>query len=104
MMKHLLFSLLPIIIFSVYKNGIIPFLNGKVTMIGLIYPLIFILLGPLFTMLTELIYFKFFLKLDKEELKTEFKNSFSLFPGLFLSLVLPLNTPLPILLFGSIMA
>ena len=32
------------------------------------------------------------------------KSSFSIFPGLFLALVLPINTPISVLFFGSIMA
>ncbi len=103
-MRHLLIALLPIILFSFYKNGLIPFLNKKVTLLGLFYPLIFVFLGSFFTFLIELLYFKFCLKLKKEQLSQQLKSSFSIFPGLFLSLVLPINTPIIILLFGSIIA
>jgi electron transport complex protein RnfD len=103
-MRHLLISLLPIILFSLFKNGILPFLNNKVTVLGMLYPLIFILLGPIFTFLIELIYVKIFLKKEDQDLKKYMKSSFSIFPGLFLALVLPINTPISVLFFGSIMA
>ncbi|MDD4547756.1 MAG: RnfABCDGE type electron transport complex subunit D [Bacilli bacterium] len=103
-MFHLLIALTPIILFSFYKNGIIPFINDKVTILGMFYPLIFIILGPIFTFLTELIYVKFFLKKDHTEVKRHINSSFSIFPGLFLALVLPINTPISILFFGSVIA
>ncbi|MDD2181192.1 MAG: RnfABCDGE type electron transport complex subunit D, partial [Bacilli bacterium] len=103
-MRHLLIALLPIILFSFFKNGILPYLNNKVTILGMLYPLIFLILGPIFTFVIELFYVKIFLKKDSDELKKYMKSSFSIFPGLFLALVLPINTPISILFFGAIMA
>lgn len=93
MMMNLIIALIPIILFSEYKNGVIPYINGKVDILGLIYPLIFISVGILSSYLIE----EIFCKINKMESK------FSIIPGLFISLVLPLNTPLIILIFGVFM-
>ena len=95
-MKHLLISLLPIILFSFYRLGILPYINGKTNIFGMFYPLIFILIGTITSMITEFIYTKITNK--------DFSESYSIFPGLFLSLVLPINTPILVLIIGSILA
>ncbi len=103
-MKNLFISLIPIILFSFYKNGIIPYVHNKTDILGLFYPLIFILIGLISTFIIEYLYTYFFLKKRKQELKEYIKNSFSIFPGLFLALILPINTPISILIFGCFMA
>lgn len=100
MMKHLLIALTPIVLFSVYKNGYIPYKEGYISAIAIFYPLLFILIGMLTSALTELAFFK----ITKKNLKEEMKNSYALIPGLFVALVLPLNTPILILIFGCIIA
>lgn len=97
-MLNLIIALIPIILFSVYKNGFVPFAHGKTNLIGLIYPLIFICIGAGFSFLIELIYYKFIKK------NNEISNSYSIFPGLFLALILPLKTPIYILLLGVLVA
>lgn len=104
MMNNLIISLIPIIIFTFYKNGIVLYQNNKTSFFGMFYPLIFILIGTLSSFLIETLYAYIFLKKRKEELKDYIKNSFSLIPGLFVSLVLPLNTPIEILVFGCFIA
>ncbi len=103
-MTHLMIALMPIIIFSFYKNGIVVYLNNKTNLYGLFYPLIFILVGAFTTFLVELLYGYLFLDKRKEELKKFIKNSYSIFPGLFLALILPINTPLYVLVFGCVIA
>lgn len=97
-MIHLMIALIPIIIFSVYKNGYIPYSKGYVGFGGLLYPLFFILIGSLTSFLTETIYGLIFKNKDF------IKNSYSIFPGLFLSLILPLNIPIIVLILGSFIA
>lgn len=97
-MLRLLLSLIPIIIFIIYKNGYLPFINGKTNFLGLIYPLIFILVGSITSLLVEIVYYKFIKK------NNQFKNSYSIFPGLFLSLILPLKIPIYILILGAVVA
>lgn len=102
MMKYLLFSLLPIILFSFYKNGVIPYIKGYVNIIGMLYPLIFIITGMITTTLVEFIYFKFIKK--EKNVITSLKNSYPYITGIFLSLILPINTPLYVLIIGCIIA
>ena len=103
-MLNLFIALLPIIIFSFYKNGVVLYQNNKTDLFGMFYPLLFILTGIFTSFLTELLYTFIFLKKRGKELKESMFNSFSIFPGLFVSLVLPLNTPIEILVFGCIVA
>lgn len=104
MMLNLFIALLPIILFAWYKNGVILYINDKTDMFGMFYPLLFVLTGALTSFITELLYTFIFLKKRNKELKEYMLNSFSVFPGLFVSLVLPLNTPIEILIFGSVIA
>lgn len=101
MMLHLFIALLPIIIFSFYKNGIMPYQHGLTDIKGLFLPLIVILLPSLTSFLTELLYASVFLKTDA---LSYVKNSFSFYPGLFLGLIMPLNTPFSMLILGAFIA
>lgn len=104
MMLHLLIALIPIIIFNFYKNGIVPYQHGSIEFIKIFYPLVFILVPTLTSFLTELLYALLFLKKKNVELKDYLSGSFSIFPGLFLGLILPINTPLSIVIFGAFIA
>lgn len=101
-MKNLFIALLPIIIFSFYKNGISVYINGKTNIIGMFYPLIFLLIPALVTFVTETIYAKIVLKVDN--LSKYIESSYSIFPGLFLGLICPINLPISILIIGALCA
>lgn len=101
MMMNVLIALVPILLFGFYKNGIIPYINGKVNIIGMLYPLIFVILGGVFTYFIEKFLARFFLKKKDLELKKYMQSSFSILPGIFLSLIMPINTPIWVLFFGS---
>lgn len=101
-MIDFLISLLPIILIGWYQNGIVIFNNNK-SIISLFYPLVFVILGGLFTFLTELIYFYITNKKDKNYIKKAI-NSYAIIPGILLSLILPLNTPIWVLLIGCVFA
>ena len=45
MMKNVIIALTPIILFSVYKNGYIPYQNGYITFAQIFYPLLFVFLS-----------------------------------------------------------
>lgn len=102
MMKHLFIALLPIIIFSFYKNGIVPYLNNKISLLEAFYPLLFIFISSITSVITETLFSYFILK--KKDIKDILTNSFSIFPGLFLALIMPLNTPIYLLILGSIIS
>jgi electron transport complex protein RnfD len=97
-MKHLLIALMPIVLFAYIKNGLVPFVKGYTNVLGLFYPLIFILIGTLSTFAFETIYKLIF---EKKKIEDAIKNSYSIFPGLFLGLILPLNTPIVLLILAS---
>ncbi len=99
-MNHLLIALMPIIIFTIYKNGYIPYREGYYDFIMIFYPLFFILIAVLTSCLTEISFF--FLR--KQNIKEAFKKSYAFLPGLFVALVLPLNTPIFILIVGAFIA
>ncbi len=95
-MMNVLIALTPIILFSFYKNGILPGINGNTSVIEMFYPILFIIVGALSSFVLEFIY----CKIKKQEIK----NKYAFFPGLFLSLLLPINTPLYIIIIGSLVA
>jgi electron transport complex protein RnfD len=103
-MKRLLIALIPIIIFSIYKNGIMLYQTGSATFYQALRPLIMILLSVFTSVLIEGLFIWFILKKQKKQFKEYFKHSYAVFPGLFLVLVLPINTPLWAVVFGSIIA
>ena len=102
-MNNLLIALIPIILFSFYKNGIIPYNHGKATIYQMFLPLIFVLIGALVTFFDEYLY-AILVKKETKNLKYHLKTKYSIFPGIFLALILPLNTPIWILIFGSLVA
>ncbi len=104
MMMHVLIALFPIVLFQFYKNGIVPYLHHKVGLYGLFYPLIFVMIPPIVTCITEWIGARFFLQKRGMELKQYLQNSYALLPGLFLALILPIHTPISILILGAVVA
>lgn len=101
MMLHLFIALLPIIIFAFYKNGVILYRAGLTDIKGLLLPLMVIILPALTSFATEMLYASIFLKTDALKYV---KNSFSFYPGLFLGLIMPLNTPFSMLILGAFIA
>lgn len=97
-MLHLLVALLPIIIFTVYKNGYIPYSHGLISFIEIFNPLLTIFIGALTSFVVESIYALILKK------KNYIKNSYAFFPGLFLALILPLHTPIYVVVIGSVIA
>ena len=101
-MNNLLIALTPIILFAFYKNGIVPYINGKANLYQMFLPLIMILVSVFTTSMTEYLY-GILVKKEPKSLKYHFKT-YSIFPGLFLALILPINTPIWILIFGALIA
>lgn len=98
-MKRVLIALLPIILFSFYKNGILPFYKGYTNIYGLFQPLILILTAGLTSLGTEFLYNKYLLKLKKP-----LQGKYAFFPGLFFSLLMSINTPLWMIVMGAFFA
>ena len=116
-MNDVVIALIPLIIFAWVKNGLLPFINNStnVSVFQMLYPLIFILCGGLFSVVLEGLYFIFFkyyfpnkYVVDKKKwnFKTiikEVRESYGVITGLILAMILPVNTPLYVLLFGCFM-
>ncbi len=104
MMKNLFLALLPLLIFTFYKNGLLPFIKGYATFYGMMYPLLLLLVGIITSYFSEYFYFRVLKHQTKVEIKEELRHSFPIFPGLFLSLIVPYNTPLLLMVFASFIA
>lgn len=132
MMTDVIIALLPIILFAWFKNGILPYINQfnpinstflpyynqvvRVSFWEMLHPLIFIVLGGIFSVVLEGLYFLLFKYYFPNKYTTpkrtwnfktiinEVKNSYALIPGLILALILPVNTPIYVLLFGCFFA
>ncbi len=103
-MKRLLIALLPIIIFSIYKNGIIPYQAGYATFYQALRPLLIIVIASATSLIAEGLFVRLVLHKKGKDLISYIKHSYAIFPGLFLALVLPINTPLWLVLLGALVA
>lgn len=131
MMRDVVIALIPIILFAWVKNGLLPYIfkdkidnelfgfivaGYQMTFWQMIRPLVFIVLGGLFSVIFEGLYFMFFKyyfpnKYNNPKLSWNFKTileevklSYAVIPGLILALILPVNTPIYVLLFGCFFA
>ncbi len=106
MMVDVIIALTPIILFAWYKNGIKPFITlDNVSVWVMLWPLLFVLVGAFSSFILEALYFSLFM--GYTNLKDSFKaswNSYSVIPGLLLALVLPLYTPMWMLMLGCLIA
>lgn len=103
-MIDFIISLLPVILIGWYQNGYKIFLNNK-NYFSLFYPIIFIALGSIFTYISEVLFI--YLSKPKEKIIYSFIKSFSsysIIPGMLLAIILPLKTPIWVLLIGCIFA
>jgi len=101
-MRDFIIGLLPVIIFAWFKNGILVYMDGNTDILGMLYPLFFIFTGGLLSMIMEALFFHITDK-DARSFKAIMKKlstSYSVIPGLILALMLPLNTPIWVLMFG----
>lgn len=109
-MRDFIIGLIPLIIFAWVKNGLIPMINGNCGFYEMIYPLLFCILGGFFTYAIEYIYYfltKNKIVFTKEALLETHKkvmSSFAIIPGLLLAMIMPLNTPIWVLLISCIFA
>ena len=104
-MRDFVIGLLPVILFAWYKNGIRVYMEGNATILEMLYPLFFILTGGILSMLMEAVFF-YITDKDHRDLKSiavKLSTSYALIPGLLIALVLPLYTPIWVLLFGCFM-
>lgn len=99
-MRDFIIALIPLILFAWFKNGIMPFAAGDVGFIQMIYPILFVALGGFTSLAIEGLYYSYFYK--EKDIKKKLKLSFAVIPGLLLAMVLPLHTPIWILVIGCV--
>lgn len=102
-MSRLFMALFPIIIFSIYKNGIYPFINGDANFYYAIRPILMFVMAALSSFATEYLYFKYIANRKNKAMKFV-KESYALLPAIFLVLTIPVNTPLWLVVLGSFVA
>ncbi len=101
-MRDLFIGLCPVILFSIYQNVIRVFtLHTYSSVLEAIYPLITLIVAPLFSLLVETLCL--FIMKRKEihsftDLLIEAKNGFGAFPGLFIVLISPVYLKMWVLL------
>lgn len=102
MMYSILILLVPFIIFACYKNGVYPVIKGYGNLYSAFKILIYAVLASGVCITTEYIYY--YLKKDKRTFYDLFTKSYAIIPGVFLVLVIPINTPIWLVILGSIIA
>ncbi|MFW5889195.1 MAG: RnfABCDGE type electron transport complex subunit D [Bacillota bacterium] len=105
-MRDFLIGLLPVILFSWYKNGIKVYLDGNINLLEMLYPLFFIIIGGLLGYIMEAIFF-YITDKDSRDIKgvlRKLNTSYAIIPGVILALILPLYTPIWILIFAAFIA
>ncbi|MFH0993592.1 MAG: RnfABCDGE type electron transport complex subunit D [bacterium] len=105
-MRDFLIGLLPLILFAWYKNGLQVYLDGNIAFLEMFYPLVFIIAGGLLSTVFEGLYYVI---TDKQvrtpkALGMKLQTSFAAVPGILLAMILPLYTPIWVLLFGCLFA
>ena len=86
-----LLSLLPLILFGFYKNGISLFIKDYVNIFGMLKPLIFILCGFITGTLVNIIYEKI-IKKNNDNLREIIFSSFHPIYGTLVSCIISINT------------
>lgn len=98
-MLRFLISLMPIVCFIIFKNVFIVYTYTSAKFIDTLHPIFMIIVSIITSVLSEYLYTRFIMK-EKIKFK-DLNKSFSIIPGLLLALILPVNTPLWLVIFGS---
>lgn len=88
-----LLSLLPLILFGFYKNGIKLYLKDYVNILGMLKPLIFIIMGFCIGVLVNILYERL-IKKNKDKLSDIIFSSFHPIYGILIASIISINTNL----------
>jgi len=102
MMYHVIISLIPIILFAFYKNGILPIIKGSGELLDIFKPILLIIVPVITCIITE--YLFFIIKKDKKTILYIIEESFAMIPGLFIGLIIPIHTPIWLVTLAAIIA
>jgi electron transport complex protein RnfD len=105
-MRDFMIALLPVILFAWYKNGIQVFIDGNISFFEMLYPLFLVFMGGLLSMVMEGIFFYITDPKHRtfDEIKTKLGTSYAAIPGVILALLLPVYTPIWVLMFATFIA
>lgn len=101
-MRDFIIALIPIILFAWYKNGILVFIDGNTDFLGMLYPLFYVFVGGISSILMEAIFY-YITDSELRKIKPLFSKlstSYSVIPGLLIALMSPMYTPIWVLMFG----
>lgn len=87
-----LLSLIPLILYAIYKNGILAYNRHLIGFLGIFKPLYLVILGSLICYTYLYISNKYIHK--NKDIKKEFKNSYEIIYVIILTLSLPIKTPI----------
>ena len=102
MMYTILLLLVPFLLFGNFKNGIYPAVKGYGNIYTAFKPLLYVVIPAVICLLTEYLYY--LIKKDRKSIYTLFGESYAIIPGVFLGLITSINTPLWLLIIGSVIA
>lgn len=103
-MTRLIIALMPIVCFAIFKNTIVSYYKTDSSIMSLLNPVFMIFIGIITSLLSEYLYIRFVQKNSNKVTFRELIKSYSIIPGLFVALLLPVNTPLWIVAFGAFAA
>lgn len=104
MMRDFMIALLPLIVFAWVKNGLIPYINHDTNFFGMLYPLLLVLVGGLSAFVFEFLWFYLLVPNKKENVMVRLSKSYPLIPGILLGMIVPLATPLWLVVIGVFFA
>ena len=87
-----LLSLIPLILYAIYKNGILAYNRHLIGFLGIFKPLYLVILGSLICYTYLYVSNKYIHK--NKDIKKEFKNSYEIIYVIILTLSLPIKTPI----------
>lgn len=100
-LRNIFISLIPLIIFSFYKNGIVLYGEEKNVLV-LLMPIIVLLICGISSFITDFIISK--IKKENKTFSFFVKNKHSFLPGIILALLLPIDLPLYLYALGGILS
>lgn len=103
-MHKILVALIPIILFTILKNGIMPYQNGYTTLGEAFKPILMMLVSVGVALFTEALYFIIFKRKKGHALKLNIMHSYPFLPALIMALTLSINTPIWLVAAGSFFA
>ncbi|QWC00359.1 RnfABCDGE type electron transport complex subunit D [Mycoplasmatota bacterium] len=105
-MRDFMIALLPVVLFSWYKNGIQVYIDGNINFFEMLYPLFLILMGGFLSVVMEGIFFYITDKKNRNlnDILRKLSTSYAAIPGVILALLLPVYTPIWVLMFATFIA